>query len=60
MGNLVGRVCLAGKLFCLLVPFHVWVGVVLCLWNNESFVVDRRVVGRGYILLVEMLILSEY
>jgi len=30
MGNLVGRVCLAGKLFCLLVPFHVWVGVVLC------------------------------
>ncbi|KAL5137892.1 putative ribonuclease H protein [Glycine soja] len=26
-------------------------GGLLCLWNNDSFVVDRRVVGRGYILL---------
>ena len=29
-------------------------GGLLCLWNNESFVVDRRVVGRGYILLEGM------
>ena len=27
---------------------------LLCLWNNDSFVVDRRVVGRGYIWLKGM------
>ena len=26
-------------------------GGLLCLWDNDSFVVDRRIVGRGYILL---------
>ncbi|KHN31803.1 hypothetical protein glysoja_049476, partial [Glycine soja] len=26
-------------------------GGLLCIWNNEAFVVDRRVVGRGFILL---------
>ena len=26
-------------------------GGLLCIWNNESYVVDRRVVGNGFILL---------
>ncbi|KAL2605012.1 hypothetical protein AAZV13_09G099800 [Glycine max] len=26
-------------------------GGLLCIWNNEAFMVDRRVVGRGFILL---------
>ena len=26
-------------------------GGLLCIWNNDSFVVDRRVVGKGFILL---------
>ena len=26
----------------------------MCIWNNDSFVVDRRVVGRGFIMLEGM------
>ena len=26
-------------------------GGLLCIWNNDTFVVDRRIVGRGFILL---------
>ncbi|XP_028216529.1 uncharacterized protein LOC114398545 [Glycine soja] len=26
-------------------------GGLLCIWNNDSFLVDRKVVGRGFILL---------
>ncbi|KAH1215344.1 putative ribonuclease H protein [Glycine max] len=32
-------------------PSNSAAGGLLCLWNNDSFVVDRRVVGRGYIWL---------
>ncbi|KAH1214104.1 Transposon TX1 uncharacterized protein [Glycine max] len=30
------------------------VGGLLCIWNNDSFSVDRKVVGRGFILLEGM------
>jgi len=26
-------------------------GGLLCIWNNESFLVERRAVGRGFIML---------
>ena len=36
------------------VPSSNAAGGLLCIWNNDSFVVERRVVGRGFIMLEGM------